>query len=246
MHQMNMKKNNQMKNLKLGIKGKDLRREKKSILFDGQHGFRSDHSCETALHILISEMNRIKSKKLFGLFLFMDLRKFDLVDPSLLLIKLKKYDFSEKSILQIANYFSERIQLNLNFSNHSSFHISTTVRHYLDIFQNRRYRSLPTATTYGLANFRHRVIGRTTAFSFKVLNDPNAPAALAKSLINNNYLEKKYPFKNIGQLQIPRISHLNNYGMNTFETNNNINLIFDKFVELFPEFDLSYYCFYYK
>ncbi len=85
---------------------------KENILFDGQHGFRSDHSCETALHILISEMNRIKSKRLIGLFLFMDLRKaFDLVDPSLLLIKLKHYGFNEKAILLIANYFSERSQL---------------------------------------------------------------------------------------------------------------------------------------
>jgi hypothetical protein len=124
---------------------------------------------------------------------------------------------------------------------------------------------------YGLANFQHRIIARTTAFSFKVLNDSNAPVTLAKSLINNDQLGKKYPLKNIGQLETPRISDLNNYGMNTFEfyfskfinnfcikdiklefnffkkrIKNNINLIFDKFVELFPKFDLSYYCSYYK
>ena len=434
---------------------------KENILFDGQHGFRSDHSCETALHILISEMNRIKSKRLIGLFLFMDLRKaFDLVDPSLLLIKLKKYGFSEKSILLIANYFSERSQLvkydnnissqrqirlsvpqgsvlgpllfllfindlpffithlkallfaddttlyrsendltvllelfresikemikwctfnrldinwsktyvmfvtnkknvelpneinvddnkimvvnsfkllgviidnKLNFSTYCS-HIRKTVNSKLHSIKRLFY--LPSAVKlqffksfilpyfdycatlfgyfpkeaiqklancyniclnkllglksivqtskdynklnnllekYGLANFQHRVIARTTAFSFKLLNDPNAPAALAKNLINNDQLEKRYFLKNIGQLQIPRISDLNNYGMNTFEfyfskfinsfcikdiklefnffkkrINNNINLIFDKFVELFPKFDLSYYCFYYK
>lgn len=34
-----------------------------SILFNGQHGFRYGHSCETALHEIISEMNRIKDRK---------------------------------------------------------------------------------------------------------------------------------------------------------------------------------------
>jgi len=36
---------------------------KEKILFDGQHGFRNNHSCETALHELITDMNKIRSNR---------------------------------------------------------------------------------------------------------------------------------------------------------------------------------------
>ena len=50
------------------------------ILFSGQHGLRSDHSCETTLHELISDLNQIRNKRSIAL-LFIDFRKaFDLVD----------------------------------------------------------------------------------------------------------------------------------------------------------------------
>ncbi len=72
---------------------------KYSILFNGQHGFRNGHSCETALHEIISEMNRIKSVREVGLFLFIDFRKaFDLVDSDLLLLKLKCYGFHNEAL----------------------------------------------------------------------------------------------------------------------------------------------------
>ena len=84
---------------------------KHNLLFNGQHGFRSEHSCETALHELISEMNLIRSEREIGLFFFIDFKKaFDLVDPDLLLIKLKQYGFSEKAIQLIADYFKNRNQ----------------------------------------------------------------------------------------------------------------------------------------
>ena len=61
-----------------------------SKLFIVQHGLRDNHSCETALHELISDLNKTKEKKLISLLLFIDFRKaFDLVDPQLLLHKLQ-------------------------------------------------------------------------------------------------------------------------------------------------------------
>jgi hypothetical protein len=58
------------------------------ILYSGQHGFRSEHSCETAIHEILTNMNNILSSREIGMFLFIDFRKaFDLVDPKLLLWK---------------------------------------------------------------------------------------------------------------------------------------------------------------
>jgi hypothetical protein len=53
---------------------------KNKLLFKGQHGFREDHSCETALHEIISDMNYIRSIRSIGLYLFIDFWKaFDLI-----------------------------------------------------------------------------------------------------------------------------------------------------------------------
>ena len=46
-----------------------------NILFTGQHGFRNGHSCETALHELISDLNLNRDKRLISLLLFIDFRK---------------------------------------------------------------------------------------------------------------------------------------------------------------------------
>ena len=82
-----------------------------NILSNDQHGFRSNHGCESALHEIISQMNSIKSKRLIGLFLFIDFTKaFDTVDQKLLLLKLQKYGFSKTAIELLTNYFSERKQ----------------------------------------------------------------------------------------------------------------------------------------
>ena len=82
-----------------------------SILFKGQHGFRSDHSCETALHELLSDLNMAKDKRLIAILLFIDFRKaFDLVDSKLLLLKLFHYGFDNSALNLIANYFADRFQ----------------------------------------------------------------------------------------------------------------------------------------
>jgi hypothetical protein len=85
---------------------------KEKILFDGQHGFRNNHSCETALHELITDMNKIRSNREIGMFLFIDFRKaFDLVDSKILMLKLKKYGFDQQAIQLISNYFENRTQM---------------------------------------------------------------------------------------------------------------------------------------
>ena len=82
------------------------------ILFSGQHGFRSGHSCETALHELISDLNQIRNKRSIALLLFIDFRKaFDLVDSKKLIIKLFHYGFDNLSLNFIADYFDNRSQL---------------------------------------------------------------------------------------------------------------------------------------
>lgn len=81
------------------------------ILSNDQHGFRSNHGCESALHEIISQMNSIKSKRLIGLFLFIDFKKaFDTVDQKLLLLKLRKYGFSDMALRLMENYFIDRKQ----------------------------------------------------------------------------------------------------------------------------------------
>ncbi|CAF0946219.1 unnamed protein product [Brachionus calyciflorus] len=85
---------------------------KNSIFFDGQHGFRSGFSCETALHEFISDQNSALNKKLISFALFIDFKKaFDLVDPDLLIFKLSCYGFNESSLELIRNYFHNRKQI---------------------------------------------------------------------------------------------------------------------------------------
>ena len=82
------------------------------LFYTGQHGFRKNHSCETALHELISDLNHSKNQKLISLLLFIDFRKaFDCLDSNLLLTKLFHYGFNTSSLNLIANYFSNRSQI---------------------------------------------------------------------------------------------------------------------------------------
>ncbi|CAF0861672.1 unnamed protein product, partial [Brachionus calyciflorus] len=83
-----------------------------NVLTGDQHGFRSNHSCESALHEILSEINKIRSKRLIGLLLFIDFKKaFYTVDAQILLLKLKKYGFSDTAINLIRNYFDNRVQV---------------------------------------------------------------------------------------------------------------------------------------
>ena len=81
------------------------------LLTDDQHGFRTSYSCETALHELLTDLNIARDRKLVTLLLFIDFRKaFDLVDPKLLLFKLKLIGFKKNALDLIENYFDGRTQ----------------------------------------------------------------------------------------------------------------------------------------
>ena len=63
--------------------------ENKNLLYHGQHGFRAAHSCETAIHELVSSCLKNMDDKVINLLLFIDFKKaFDMIDQSLLLYKL--------------------------------------------------------------------------------------------------------------------------------------------------------------
>ena len=84
--------------------------EDNKLLTCHQHGFRRNHSCETALHELISDLNIQMSKRLTSLLLFIDFRKaFDTVDSKLLLTKLFHYGFNTSALQLIADYFDNRL-----------------------------------------------------------------------------------------------------------------------------------------
>ena len=82
-----------------------------NILSLDQHGFRTHHSCESALHELLTDLNHARDNSLVSLLLFIDFRKaFDLVDSNLLLRKLHHLGFNSNSLSLIQNYFSGRFQ----------------------------------------------------------------------------------------------------------------------------------------
>ena len=83
-----------------------------NILTTDQHGFRTNHSCETALHELITDLNLARNNKLSTLLLFIDFRKaFDLVESPLLLRKLEHLGFSSNALDLVKNYFTNRTQI---------------------------------------------------------------------------------------------------------------------------------------
>ena len=77
-----------------------------------QSGFREKHSCQTSLTRIINDwLDAMDNGNYIGA-LFLDLRKaFDLVDHTILLHKLKLYNFSANSIKLIESYLSNRYQI---------------------------------------------------------------------------------------------------------------------------------------
>jgi hypothetical protein len=79
------------------------------LFFSGQHGFRSQHSCESALHEIIWACFENRDNKLITLLCFIDFKKaFDMVDPNLLLIKLFNYGFSNSAAKLLTDYLKNR------------------------------------------------------------------------------------------------------------------------------------------
>ena len=128
------------------------------LFFEGQHGFRESHSCETALHELITRVNNNRDKRLITLLLFIDFRKaFDLVSADNLMRKLFQYGFDNKSIKLLTNYFTNRTQYTK---------IKTQDR--------KEHKSEPVETKLGTCSTRQHL---TYFFFFFLLN----------SLCNSNY-----------------------------------------------------------
>ena len=81
------------------------------LLSIDQHGFRGNHSCETALHSLLDDWKGHLDNNKKVLSVFIDFTKaFDLIDPELLLLKLFHYGISSEFIFLLRNYFSNRSQ----------------------------------------------------------------------------------------------------------------------------------------
>ena len=81
-------------------------------LFVDQHGFRTNHSCETAFHSIIDNRKVSVSQKKVNLALFIDFKKaFDLINPRLLFLKLFHYGFDNNSLALLTDYFKDRKQI---------------------------------------------------------------------------------------------------------------------------------------
>jgi len=86
--------------------------ESNKLFFSNQHGFRSNHSCETALLSIIDRLKNNMNKNKINLALFIDFKKaFDLINPKLLIIKLMNYGFDNNAIHLFMDYFKNRMQI---------------------------------------------------------------------------------------------------------------------------------------
>ena len=85
--------------------------DKNNLFSSSQHGFRSNHSCETAILSIVDHWKSNIDKKLINLAIFIDFKKaFDLVQPKLLFTKLFHYGFGNNSLMLMNNYFTDRYQ----------------------------------------------------------------------------------------------------------------------------------------
>ena len=77
------------------------------LLHRTQSGFRSQHSCETALmHTIDSWLNAMDNGELVGIVLVDFKKAFDLVDHQILLSKLKLYGISSEALMWFDTYLS--------------------------------------------------------------------------------------------------------------------------------------------
>jgi hypothetical protein len=82
-----------------------------NLLHERQSGFRSNHSCETALTAMVDDWIMAIDNNQFSGTVFLDLSKaFDLIDHELLLSKLSAYKFHENSIKWFQSYLGGRTQ----------------------------------------------------------------------------------------------------------------------------------------
>jgi hypothetical protein len=83
----------------------------RKLFGEAQHGFRANHSCETALQVVLDDWKCLLANNKIILSLFIDFKKaFDLVNPKLLFLKLFHYGFDNKALDLIRSYFDSRRQ----------------------------------------------------------------------------------------------------------------------------------------
>ena len=108
------------------------------MLFFQQHGFRTNHSCETALHLILDNWMCACSQKKVNLALFIDFKKaFDLINTRLLFLKLFDYGFDNNSLALLTDYFKFQINNKSKFFvAHFSFRlqINLKLKYLLSVF----------------------------------------------------------------------------------------------------------------
>ena len=83
-----------------------------NLLHKTQSGFRSQHSCETALvHMIDSWLNAMDNGKMVGIVLVDFKKAFDLVDHQILLSKLQLYGISNEALMWFDTYLTNRQQM---------------------------------------------------------------------------------------------------------------------------------------
>ena len=79
-----------------------------------QHGFRTNHSCETAQQSIFDTWKKSIDDHEVVLSLFVDFKKaFDLINPELLFHKMVHYGFNNNALAFIMTYFSNRKQVTI-------------------------------------------------------------------------------------------------------------------------------------
>ena len=82
-----------------------------NLLHKTQSGFRSQHSCETALvHMIDSWLNAMDNGQMVGVVLVDFKKAFDLVDHQILLSKLKLYGLNNDALMWFDTYLAQRRQ----------------------------------------------------------------------------------------------------------------------------------------
>jgi len=99
---------------------------KNNLLHESQHGFRTFHSCQTALTSLVDTwLTNIDTNNISGA-VFVDFMKaFDTINHNLLFRKLKLYRFSEDTLQFLKSYLSDRKQSTVANNKASSFRMIT-------------------------------------------------------------------------------------------------------------------------
>ena len=83
--------------------------EKTGQIFPSQYGFRSSHSCETAVSELLSTIIKGKEQGLYTVSLFLDLSKaFDSLEHEMMLRKLESYGIRGNMLQWFRSYLSDR------------------------------------------------------------------------------------------------------------------------------------------